>query len=62
MIATAGLVGHLVQPKESSSGAGTQTTLIAQGVTKGHQIRLPNSGGQWDPNFDKPYLDVQVVG
>jgi hypothetical protein len=62
VIATAGLVERLVQPNASSSGTGTQTTLLAQGVRHGSQVRLPNSGGQWTLNFDKPLLDVQVVG
>src|SRR4029078_11315638 len=45
-----------------SAGTGTGTTLLAQGVRHGQQVRLPNSGGQWELNFDKPLLDVQVVG
>jgi hypothetical protein len=62
VIATAGLVGRLVQPDGASPGIGTQTTLLAQGVHHGSQVRLPNSGGQWAQNFDQPLLDVQVVG
>jgi hypothetical protein len=61
VIATVGLVGRLVETTETASGAATQTTLLAQGVTEGHQVRQPNSGGQWVSVFDQPYLDVQVV-
>jgi hypothetical protein len=25
-------------------------------------VRLPNAGGQWADNFNRPVLDVQVVG
>jgi hypothetical protein len=45
-------------PMTSSAGA----TLAGQGVRQGFQIRLPNSGGQWATNFDRPVLDVQVIG
>lgn len=36
--------------------------LIDTGVRNGWWIRLPNSGGQWTLSYDRPALDVQVVG
>lgn len=62
VIATAGLVGRMVQPTPSRAGVGTDTTLLAQGVRHGSRVQLPNSGGQWESDFEKPVLDVQVVG
>ena len=37
-------------------------SLSGEGVRQGYSIQLPNSGGQWATNFDRPVLDVQVVG
>lgn len=39
-----------------------EVTLTGQGVRHGFSVRLPNSGGQWATNFDRPVLDVQAVG
>lgn len=63
LIATAGLVARIAngvqsEPATASSGV----TLMGEGVIQGTSIRLPNSGGQWANNFDRPVLDVQVVG
>lgn len=35
-------------------------TLVDQGVTSGFSVRLPNAGGQWANNFNRPYLNVEV--
>ena len=59
VIATAGLIAHLVDP--SSYLSGTQAGLLARGVRNGDLVRLPDSGSQWASNFDQPLLDVQVV-
>jgi hypothetical protein len=60
VIATAGLVAYEVDPVNGPV-TNTDTTLVAEGVRDGHRIRLPDSGGQWAANFDRPALDVQVV-
>ena len=63
LIATAGLVARIANsgsadPPTASSGV----PLTGEGIRKGYSIRLPNSGGQWANNFDRPVLVVQVAG
>ena len=63
LIRTAGVVARLVTndwsgPEPVSDSA----TLLGEGVRRGYSVRLPNAGGQWAYNFDKPQLDVEVVG
>jgi hypothetical protein len=63
LIRTAGLVARLVTndwsgPEPVSDSA----TLLGEGVRSGYSVRLPNAGGQWAYNFDKPQLNVEVVG
>ena len=63
LIRTAGVVARLVSndwagPEPVSDSA----TLLGQGVRRGYSVRLPNAGGQWAYNFDKPQLNVEVVG
>lgn len=63
LIATTGLVARIVShgkadPPTASSGV----TLLGQGIRQGYSVRLPNSGGQWANNFDRPVLDIQVTG
>lgn len=62
-ISMAGLVAEDVNrgvdlPATASSG----TTLVGEGVRDGWAVRLPNSGGQWAWDFERPVLDVEVVG
>ena len=52
------VTGASSQPKVVSSGV----SIVDAGITEGWWIRLPNSGGQWTINFERPVLDVQVVG
>jgi hypothetical protein len=37
-------------------------TLYGAGVTRGSQVLLPSTGGQWQTSFASPSLDVKVVG
>lgn len=37
------------------------TTLYGQGVRSGSSVTLPNSGGQWQTNFNQPALSIEVV-
>lgn len=63
LIATAGLVAHMANGvKAESPTASSGVTLTGEGIRKGYSIRLPNSGGQWASNFDRPVLVVQVAG
>lgn len=63
LVSMAGLIERdvnkgMIAPATSSTGV----TLAGEGVRDGHSIKLPNSGGQWANNFDRPVLDIQVVG
>jgi hypothetical protein len=63
LIRTAGIVGRIVGSADAGPGLSSDdATLIGTGATHGFTVRLPNSGGQWAYNFDRPVLDVQVVG
>jgi hypothetical protein len=64
LIATAGVVARVSDPSSSAADASLSesVTLAGQGVTQGFTVRLPNSGSQWVPLFDRPLLDVQAVG
>lgn len=39
----------------------TDAPLYATGLRNGHSVFLPNSGGQWQMNFDDPEIIVEVV-
>ncbi len=62
VIATAGLVAHLVGTRGTGASTSSDTSLVAEGIRHGHRVRLPNTGGQWAANFAQPVLDVEVVG
>lgn len=36
--------------------------LVGAGVSRGHQVVMPNTGGQWQYSFPKPVLSVRVTG
>ena len=63
MVITAGVVGKLVSgtrqvPKFTATDAG----LIGMGVRDGWTVRLPDTGGQWAPNYVDQWLIIEVVG
>ena len=63
VIAMAGLVEAELNkgtPMPATASAGA--TLAGQGVRDGYLIRVPSTGGQWAPNFDRPVIDLQVIG
>lgn len=41
---------------------GTSAPLYASGIREGHAVYLPNAGGQWQTNFNKPAITIEVVG
>lgn len=60
-------VASLVQRDVSGTTDQTQVVspgvnLVDTGVKDGWWVRLPNDGGQWTTSYDRPVLDVQVVG
>jgi hypothetical protein len=63
VIALAGVVGKIVDPDAAAARVVSPTVrLVNQGIRHGWSVTLPNDGGQWAENFDKPLLDVQAVG
>jgi hypothetical protein len=63
IIMTAGVVakrvnGTTVMPKM----AAPDVTLFGRGITDGYSVLLPDTGGQWAPNFGQQMLEIQVVG
>jgi len=48
--------GH-TEPRVSSASA----TLYGAGVRKGYSVSLFDTGGQWQTNFNRPVLQVEVV-
>jgi hypothetical protein len=63
LISTAGVVARVLAQGASKSLSGSDSiSLVGTGLTHGYTVTLPNSGGQWVYQFDRPVLDVQVVG
>ena len=63
LVSTAGIVGRIVAGDSSNAQVVSDTvTLVGEGIRHGYLVRLPNSGGQWALNFDRPVLDVQAAG
>jgi hypothetical protein len=63
VISLAGVVGKMVDPHPVAARVVSPTIVLAdQGIRHGWSVTLPNEGGQWSDNFDKPLLDVQAVG
>jgi len=62
LIITAGVVAKAVSgPAEVTKYASPDATLIGEGTRDGWSIRLPDTGGQWAPNFAQQVLYVEVV-
>jgi hypothetical protein len=63
VISLAGVVGKMVDAHPVAARVVSPTVMLAhQGIRHGWSVTLPNDGGQWADNFDKPLLDVQAVG
>lgn len=41
---------------------GTGAPLYGTGIRNGYAVFLPNAGGQWQSNFNKPAITVEIVG
>jgi hypothetical protein len=61
LIAMAGLVVEDVQGRGTLPAVSNTVDLPGLGVKDGWEVRLPNAGGQWEPNFSRPVVDAQVV-
>jgi Flp pilus assembly protein protease CpaA len=63
LVPLAGLVARLVDPYVPNPRVvSPEVSLANQGIRRGYAVTLPNDGGQWADNFDRPLLDVQAVG
>lgn len=62
VVATAGLVERLVNQGVAAPATSDSVTLLGRGVRDGSSVVLPDSGGQWAQNFERPVLVVQVTG
>lgn len=52
----------VTQSAEQAQVVSPGVALIDTGVRDGWWVRLPSTGGQWEMQWDRPALDVQVVG
>ena len=57
----AGVVAVEVGEERPVPTASPDTTLYGVGEVSAIQVRVPNRGNQWQPQYTSPYLDVQVV-
>jgi hypothetical protein len=46
---------------DTSRSASSSGTLYGEGVRSGWQVSFPNNGGQWQNNFNRPSLSIEVV-
>ncbi len=62
LISTAGIIQREVMGGPPKNRVVSESvTLLDQGVTDGVSVDLPNAGGQWANNFERPVLRVQSV-
>jgi hypothetical protein len=61
LISMAGLVVADVEPRDGVPAVSDRVDLPGLGVRDGWMVRLPNQGGQWEPDYSRPVVDVQVV-
>ncbi|MES2094822.1 MAG: hypothetical protein V4531_13575 [Actinomycetota bacterium] len=47
--------------RNDSRSASSSGTLYGEGVRSGWQVSFPNNGGQWQNNFNRPALSIEVV-
>jgi hypothetical protein len=46
---------------DTTRSASSSGTLYGEGVRSGWQVSLSNNGGQWQNNFNRPSLSIEVV-
>ncbi|MBP2411548.1 hypothetical protein JOF48_000347 [Arthrobacter stackebrandtii] len=57
----------MVERRFNADGRGIQVSttdapLYSTGVRQGYKVYVPNAGGQWQTNFNRPLITVEVVG
>jgi hypothetical protein len=58
----AGIIGQIMAQQAAPQPVSDQVTILGEGITRGYIVRQPNDGGQWEIQFKRPILDVQVAG
>lgn len=58
----AGIIGRIMAQHAAPQPVSDQVTILGEGITDGYIVRQPNDGGQWEIQFKRPVLDVQVAG
>jgi hypothetical protein len=61
IIATAGVLVS-VAGQHSEARTSSSVTLAGKGVKDGYSVDLPNKGGQFAFDYDRPIIDIQAVG
>lgn len=62
LISTAGIIQREVMDGPPKNRVVSESvTLLDEGVMDGVSVDLPNAGGQWENNFERPVLRVQSV-
>ena len=61
VIELASVIQRAVAGVEGPHVVSDGVTIVDEGVRSGEAIRLPNAGGQWANNFNRPYVEVEVV-
>lgn len=61
--ATAAVIIRMVGGPSGNAGSVSSTvSLAAEGIARGHSVRQPNIGSQWEPKYVDPTLEIQSVG
>jgi hypothetical protein len=63
LISFAGVVERVMNADARGSRVvSEEVNLATTGVRAGYSVRLPNAGGQWANNFNRPVLKIQATG
>lgn len=63
LIAMTGVVARVANgPRDAANTVSADLSLTSLGVSEGWSIRQPSAGGQWEPRFEDPVLEVQSSG
>jgi hypothetical protein len=63
LVAMTGVVARAANgPRDAANTVSADLSLTSLGVREGWSIRQPNVGGQWEPRFEDPVLEVQASG
>lgn len=63
LISLAGVIQReMDQADVGARTSSARVTLVDQGIFHGTRVKVPDNGGQWEHNYNRPVLDVQVTG